>query len=190
MRSITIYNLAPSSSDETCAEVKTCAYFWWVQDVTQMGNKLVIYRRELLCSIELCTKKSCSEWGYSFYFTMSKGTHMLPYSFLAARSFPKGHGTKRIDLQTALRVVTKYLALKITSKSRGCIVLLCIVFSSFTTRVNISTAITQRIAPSPAVYIQLHKRYSGVTRRSIMCIWAFVWGKKKIQTRENLFSVN
>lgn len=135
-----------------------------------MGNKLVICRCELLCSMELRTEKSCYEGGYSFYFPVSKGTHMLPYSSLAARSFPKGHGTKRIDLQTALRVVTKYLALKITSKSRGCIVLLCIVFSSFTTRVNISTTITQRIALSPAVYIQFHKRYSGVTRRSIICI--------------------
>lgn len=95
---------------------------------------------------------------------------MLPYSFLAARSFPKRHGTKKIDLQTALIAVTKYLALKITSKSRGRIVLLYIVFSSFTTRVNISTTISQRIALSPAVYIQLHKRYSGVTTRSIICV--------------------
>lgn len=104
---------------------------------------------------------------------------MLPSSFLAARSFPKGHRTKKIDLQTSLRAVTKYLALKITSKSRGCIVLLYIVFSSFTTKVNISTTISQRIAQSPAVCLQLHKRHSGVTRRSIICIWAFVWEKKK-----------
>jgi len=95
---------------------------------------------------------------------------MLPYSFIAPRSFRKGQRTKKIDLQTALIAVTKYLALKIASKSRGCIVLLYIVFSSFTTRVNISTAISQRIALSPAVYIQLHKRYSGVTRRSVICV--------------------
>lgn len=97
---------------------------------------------------------------------------MLPSSFLAARSFPKGHRKKKkkIDLQTSLRAVTKYLALKITSKSRGCIVLLYIVFSSFTTKVNISTAICQRIVLGPAVYIQLHKRHSGVTRRSIISL--------------------
>lgn len=123
-------------------------------------------------------KKNHYVWGYSFYFSMSKGAHMLPSSFLAARSFPKGHRTKKIDLQTSLRTVTKYLALKITSISRGCIVLLYIVFSSFTTKVNISTTVSQRIALSPAVYIQLHKRHSGVTRRSIICLWAFVWEKK------------
>lgn len=95
---------------------------------------------------------------------------MLPSSFLAARSFPKGHRTKKIDLQISLRAVTKYLALKITSKSRGCIVLLCIVFSSLTTKVNISTTISQRIALGPAVYIQWHKRHSGVTRRSIISL--------------------
>lgn len=47
IHSITIYNLALSSSDETSAEVKTCTYFQWMQDVIQMGNKLVIYRHEL-----------------------------------------------------------------------------------------------------------------------------------------------
>lgn len=47
MHSITIYNLALSSSDETSAEVKTCTYFQWVQDVIQMGNKVVIYKHEL-----------------------------------------------------------------------------------------------------------------------------------------------
>lgn len=47
MHSITIYNLGLRSSDENSVEVKTCSYFQWVQDVIQMGNKLVIYKCEL-----------------------------------------------------------------------------------------------------------------------------------------------
>lgn len=77
---------------------------------------------------------------------------MLSYSFLEARSFPKGHATKNPDLQTAFIAVTKYLALKITSKSTGCIVLMYIVFSSFSTRVNISTTISQRTAESSCIH--------------------------------------